>query len=215
MPPRQLALGLVLGSVLGAALPGSARAESFLEIVNGTASRTTTGTNQVVGAGVGFIVGKLRLSLDAGQRAFITYTFQGAEATLRDQFFGPGLSSLIDTHASVGTLITTSLAPGLLDFAFQSPGIGGTGVGNAGNYAWNDASFGVVLDSGRMSGKLLFEDGRGRLGPDYDYDDMVVNFKIGIAPVPEASSIAMLLAGVGVLAWMRRRRRAPAIDAPA
>jgi hypothetical protein len=72
-----------------------------------------------------------------------------------------------------------------------------------------------VLDSGRMSGKLLLEDGRGRLGPDYDYDDMVVNFKVSIAPVPEASSIAMLLAGVGVLAWLRRRHRAPASAAPA
>ena len=208
MTPRLLALALVLA----AALP-SARAESFLEVVNGTAARTSTGANQVLGSGIGFIVGKLRLSLDAGQRAFITYSFEGAESALRDQFFGPSGSSMVDNQASVGTLITTRVAPGLLDYSFQSPGGAGGAASNGSNYAWNDASIGIVLDANRLSGRLLFEDGRGRLGPDYDFDDMVVNFKVSVMPVPEASSVAMLLAGAGVLAlWGRRRAR---VRAPA
>jgi hypothetical protein len=200
MKLRLLALGIVLASTLP-----SAKAQSFLEIVNGTSARTTTAATQVVGRGLDFAVGKLRLTLAPGQRAFISYTFEGAESSLRDQFFGPGGSSMIDNLASVGTLLTTRVDAGLLDFSFQSAG--GTAVSNRDNYAWNDANIGVLLDSNRLSGRLLFEDGRSRLGSDYDYDDMVVRFNVNISPVPEASSVAMLLAGFGLIALVRRRQR--------
>lgn len=201
MKLRLLALGLALAAVLP-----SVKAQTFLEVVNGTSARVTTGSTQVVGSGVNFAVGKLRLTLEPAQRAFISYTFEGAESPLRDQFFGPGGSSMIDNLASVGTVLTTRLDAGLLDFSFKSAG--GLATSNSNNYAWNDANVGVVLDANRLSGRLLFEDGRSRLGSDFDYDDMVVRFNVNVVPVPEASSVAMLLAGGGLLALIRRRRRA-------
>jgi hypothetical protein len=200
MKLRLLALALALAG----ALP-TARAASFLEVVSGSASRTTTASTQGVGSGVGFTVGKLRLTLDAGQRAFITYTFEGAEANQRNQFFGPGGASMIDSSAAVGTLLTTSVGPGLLDFAFQTVGHKATAARD--NYGWNDANIGLVLASDRLSGRLMFEDGRGRLGSDFDYDDMVVNFKVSVAPVPEAGGVLLMGAGIGVLALALRRRR--------
>lgn len=203
---------LALGLALAAALP-SVKAQTFLEVVNGTSARTTTASTQVVGSGVNFAVGKLRLSLDAGQRAFITYTFEGAESSLRDQFFGPGGSSMLDNLASAGTLLTTRVDGGLLDFGFKSAG--GSLTSNSSNYAWNDANIGVVLDSSRLSGRLLFEDGRSRLGSDYDYDDMVVRFNVNVVPVPEASSTAMLLAGGGLLVLLQRRRQRNRVAVPA
>lgn len=208
MKLRLLAVGLALAALLPAA-----KATSFFEVVNGTAARSTTGATQVVGSGQDFTVGKLRLALDAGQRAFISYTFEGAEAAQRNQFFGPGGASMIDSLASVGTMITTRIDAGLLDISFQS--VGATAAGNRStrngdNYGWNDANVGIVLDRGGLSGRLLFEDGRGRLGSDFDYDDMVIRFSVNVAPVPEASSVAMMFAGVGLLALVHRRRRARA-----
>jgi hypothetical protein len=147
----------------------------------------------------------LRLTLDPGQRAFISYTFEGAEAAQRNQFFGPGGASMIDSRASLGTTLTTQADAGLLDIAFQSAGRGESN--NRNNYAWNDANVGIVLDKGGLSGRLLFEDGRSRLGSDYDYDDMVIRFNCTVAPVPEASSVLMLTAGIGVFALSLRRRR--------
>lgn len=195
---------LALGLALAAGLP-SARADSFLEVVNGSASRTTTASTQGLGSGTAFTVGKLRLTLDAGQRAFITYTFDGAEAAQRNQFFGPGGASMIDSSAVAGTLLTTRVDPGLLDFAFQSTGRSATT--NRDNFGWNAANVGVVLASDRLSGRLMFEDGRGRLGSDLDYDDMVVSFKINVAPVPEAGTVLLMTAGLGVLALALRSRR--------
>lgn len=190
---------------MAAVLPSAACAQSFLEIVNGTAARTTTGSNQVVGSGVGYVVGQLRLRLAAEQRAFISYSFEGAESQLRDQFFGSGESSMIDSLALDGTTLTTRITSGLLDFRFLSPA--GTGASNRNNYVWNDANIGIVLDSDRLSGRLMFEDGHGRLGSDWDYDDMVVRFNVSVMAVPEASSIAMMLAGFGLVGLAARRRK--------
>jgi hypothetical protein len=203
MKLRLLALGLALAALLPAA-----KAESFLEVVGGTSARSTTGATQIVGSGTNFTVGKLRLTLDAGQRAFISYTFEGSEAAQRNQFFGPGGASMIDSRASYGTSLTTRADAGLLDIAFKSDGRAESS--NRNNYAWNDANVGIVLDKGGLSGRLLFEDGRSRLGSDYDYDDMVIRFNCTIAPVPEASSVVMLAAGFGVLAFGLRRRRGAA-----
>ena len=200
MKLRLLALGLALAVILPVA-----RAESFLEVVGGSSARTTTGASQIVGIGVNFTVGKLRLTLDPGQRAFISYTFEGSEAAQRNQFFGPGGASMIDSRAGLGTTLTTQADAGLLDFAFQSAGRGESS--NRNNYAWNDANVGVLLDKGGLSGRLLFEDGRSRLGSDYDYDDVVIRFNCTVAPVPEASSVLMLAAGFGVLALGLRSRR--------
>ena len=197
---RLLALGLALAATLPAA-----RAESFLEIVGGTSARTTTGATQVVGAGVAFTVGKLRLTLDPGQSAFISYTFEGADAAQRNQFFGPGGASMIDSRAGAGTTLITRADAGLLDISFKSAG--GSDANIRSNYGWNDANVGIVLDQGGRSGRLLFEDGRGRLGSDFDYDDMVVRFNVNVAPIPEASSFALVAAGLGVLGVLLRRRR--------
>ena len=89
---------LALGVAAVAAWPG-AQARTFLDVVNGTAMLSTNGNNSVVGANVDFVVGRLRLHVDAGERAFITYTLQGAETPDANRFYGPGSASMIDTRA--------------------------------------------------------------------------------------------------------------------
>lgn len=181
-----------------------ARAQSFLELAHATALRTTTGATQFAAVGTQLVVAQLRLRLDEGQRAFITYTVEGSDSTLRGQFFGPGGSSMIDSFAASGTLITAPALEGLLDYSFRSVG-SNLLVQNGSNFGWNPGQFGVILDAGLLSGRLMFEDGR--LRPDFDYDDLVIRFQVNVVPVPEAGTVVMMLAGLGVLGFFGMRRR--------
>ena len=81
----------------------TARAESFLEVVHASALRTTTSATQFVDAGTDLVVAQLRLRLDTGRRAFISYTFEGSESPTLEQFFGPGGSSMLDSGAARGS----------------------------------------------------------------------------------------------------------------
>ena len=204
MKIRLLALGIAV-----AAHWSMARAESFLEVVNASAQRSTGMQTQGMAPGASYTVGSLRLNLDEGQRAFISYTYMGAESPDRHRFYGPDMASMIDSAAARGTQITTSIRAGLLDFSFA--GVDATAAGLTsvlGNRAWNASSIGIVLDATGRSGWLLFEDGRGVRGPDLDYDDMVMKFDLHVAPVPEPGTTALMAAGLGALAVLRRRRRA-------
>jgi hypothetical protein len=194
-----------------ALLAPAAHAQSFLEVVNATASGRTNGSSQIVGNPVDYAVGRLRLTLDPRQAATatITYLYESAEhgVGVHNQFWGPGGYSLIDSAAPLNTAITTPVVSGLLDFAFLTVGELNM-VSNRSNYAWNPSHFGIALDANGLGGRLLFEDGAFGSGG-MDYDDMVIRFNLNVAPVPEASSIAMLGAGglVLLLAGRARRRR--------
>lgn len=206
MNPMSLTAGLVL--LLGAAQAQAA--DSFLEIINASGSRVSTGSNRVLGAGQAMVIGSLRSVIDASQQASITYSLVGASTPVIDHFQAGGYT-MLSNGGGQGT-ITTAASSGLLDLAFGLNPTAVPWVSNAGNFDGTGANFGVVLHADRQSGYLLFEDAL--LGADYDYDDMVVRFKLNVsttAPVPEPSSVVLSLAGLGLLAGLarRRQRRAP------
>jgi hypothetical protein len=221
MKPGLAALGLA--AVL--ASPG-AHAQSFLDVINVSASGRTNGSSNFV-SGVGsldYVVGRLRLNLDTGLRATMSYSYESAEpfvsGSLRSMFLGPGGLSMMVSGAASGTTISTAVESGLLDFGFPSVFrpltsqvfLRGQGsiISNGSNYAWNSGRVGISLNADGRSGRLLFESGSFGGGDGVDYDDMVVRFNLHVSPVPEAGSMLMLGAGLGVLALAARRRRARA-----
>ena len=196
---------LALGIALAAALP-AAHADSFLEHVRGSAYRTTKTSAQVGDGGLAFTVDTLRLTLDARQQDFIAYAIDSAESAHRNQFFDSGSSSAIEATVDAGTLMTTRLDRGTLEFAFQSTGRSATSERD--NRGWNDANLGAALADDRLFGHLRFDDDRGHLGFDFN-DDTVGGFKACVTPVPEAGTVLLMSAGFGVLALaLRSRRRA-------
>lgn len=146
--------------------------------------------------------------------AKVTYTFLGKEAGYPNDFYAkfiaPGVGvtftntpeSAIGAQASV--IVTSS---GLLNFSFE----GYTGNFAHNNGAWDaNASFGLIkenytktgLGAGHYDMIIGYND---TYTPHNDWDDMVIG--VNIAPIPEPETYAMLLAGLGLMGFVARRRK--------
>lgn len=127
----------------------------------------------------------------------VTFTYLGNESG-DTNLFTFGALSLLESD-SVGSSISGAVAgAGALSFTFTDSDTGLV-VGNLGsNYVVN------VAGSGPYDYFLGFND-NGSL--DGDFDDFVVGVSFTAAPIPEPETYAMLLAGLGVVGFMARRRR--------
>lgn len=142
----------------------------------------------------------------------LTATFLGFEALHDDTFTfdlgGSGLSN----KGPLDTSISGRVGAGLLDFTFSDTSDGtsvrnGQGLGDFTSYAVLGSFMGGAFTPYTMGGAydliLGFNDGA---RVDADYDDMVVGLKV--TPVPEPETYALMLAGLGALGFMSRRRKA-------
>ena len=129
--------------------------------------------------------------------ATVTATFLGKEALDTDRFnFVVNGANILNTSA-LGTTAQVSIAAGPLAISF---------IDQTSN---NVATSFVVLtqggtpySSGIYQLLLGFNDG---LVADGDFDDMVVG--LSITPVPEPETYALMLAGIGAIGFVARRRR--------
>lgn len=141
----------------------------------------------------------------------LTATFLGFEALDTDTFTFTLASGLLTNKGPLNATISGNVEAGGLNFTFADL-FTGTSVGNGQNlgsftsYAVLGSFAGSVFTPYTLGGAfdliLGFNDG---LRVDADYDDMVVG--LTVTPVPEPETYALMLAGLGALGFVGRRRR--------
>ena len=138
-------------------------------------------------------------------------TFLGFEANDLDSYNFAMSGGTLTNHDALGSSISGLVPAGMLDFTFADL-FTGTSVGNGGS-SGPYTSYSVLgsFDNGVFSPYTLggmydlilgFNDG---LKVDADYDDMVVGLRV--TPVPEPETYALMLAGLGAIAFIGRRRK--------
>ena len=154
--------------------------------------------------------------LSAPFAGLLSATFLGFEALDNDVYgFALASGSLNNQTSAVGTTITGPIPSGNLVFTFTDT-FTNESVGNGGNANASVYSSYVILGTsnggvfspyhgpvGQFYDFVLgFNDG---LKVDADYDDMVVGLRLN--PVPEPETYALMLAGLGAIGFIGRRRR--------
>jgi len=144
----------------------------------------------------------------------LTATFLGMEALDTDTFtFNIGAFGTLNNKVGPPS-ISGPVGAGALNFSFADL-FSGTSVGNGGNPGSDFTSYAVL---GTFNGAVFtpatlgntydliigFNDG---LRVDADYDDMVVGLKV--VAIPEPETYALLLAGLGAVGFIARRRQRP------
>jgi hypothetical protein len=167
-----------------------------------------------------------KLTLD--NAAKVTYTYLGSEAGYDNNFWIQIVDGALvfstrnnapPAATTIGTSITVNSAAGDLDFTFE--GSDNKFAKNGGTWS-ADTSIGLIkntvggsadavgsytVTSGLAAGKTFqyiigYNDSAAGLT---DWDDMVIG--INIAPIPEPETYAMLLAGLGLMGFVARRRK--------
>jgi hypothetical protein len=146
----------------------------------------------------------------------LTATFLGFEALDTDTFTFSIANSTLNNKTAVAdvTTIFGPVAAGALNFTFADlftgtavgNGGGGGGVGMFTSYlvfgTGTGAAFVPYTKGGLYDVVLGFNDG---MQVDADFDDLIVGLKV--AAVPESETYALLLAGLGVVGFVARRRQ--------
>ena len=156
-------------------------------------------------------VGGRESALISTTTGLLTATFLGFEALDTDTFTFSLGSGTLSNKGTVGDTISGNVVAGMLDFTFRDT-FAGTLIGNGQNlgdftsYAVLGSFAGAVFTPFTLGGAydliLGFNDG---MRVDSDYDDIVVGLKV--AAIPEPETYALMLAGLGAMGFLHRRRR--------
>src|SRR6478735_11367858 len=166
-----------------------------------------------VAATLGPVVGGREDSMINTTAGTLTATFLGFEAIDTDTFTFTLSSGTLSNKGALNASISGPVAAGALNFTFADVFMG-TAIGNGQNlgdftsYAVLGSFAGTVFTPFTLGGAydliLGFNDG---LRVDSDYDDMVIGLRVTAVPEPE--TYALLLAGLGAVGFVARRRQRP------
>jgi len=148
------------------------------------------------------------ITLDASVSASwkVTYTFLGREAAYKDTMvFDMGAGSFTNKNTALGASFSFTQSAGLMDFQFYD--VMGYGTANGDVFGTLPLISWGLLDGasspyGPFDYIIGLNDSAG--GNLRDYDDMVIG--ITVTPVPEPESYALMLAGLGCVTLVARRR---------
>jgi hypothetical protein len=160
--------------------------------------------------------GPVQLGTVTSAYGMITFTYLGQESGFTDSLgmqIAP-FTSLLETDV-VGKSVSASFGPGVVPFSFfdsngGSAANGGPWSGNnsigliATNFTVTNVPMGSMLTLGQTFDLVIGYNDSGTAHD--DWDDFVVG--INFAPIPEPETYALMLAGLGVMGFVARRRRA-------
>lgn len=200
MKRHLLALGLAMATTAASAqLSVSGGTDISFGGYNGTPATFTGTLNSGTRNGL----------LDSGIGGALTVTFLGKDDAWHTNTLSFGDLVINNMTTAVGSSYTIDVAAGALDFLFTDTTDGDV-VPNGGPssaYATYVVTAGSEVAEGNPAfGKydfiLGFNDGHIY---DADYDDLVVG--LSLVPIPEPETYALMLAGLGAVGFMARRRR--------
>lgn len=153
-------------------------------------------------------------TLSATQSGFITFTFLGQESGYTDRVdLVIGSAPAPMDESLIGSTVTAKITAGVVDFkfydAFGGSAINGgawskdTSIALLGTDFTTTAASGALAAGASFSYVLGFNDSAKGLD---DWDDYIIG--VNITPVPEPSTYALLLAGLGAVGFVARRRSA-------
>jgi PEP-CTERM motif len=157
--------------------------------------------------------GRLNALISSSVAGTLSATFLGKEALDIDSYTFAMASGMLLNTSAIGSSITAPASIGALSFTFTDT-FTGTSVGNGGSMgpftsyvvigSFTDAGVFVPYTgpAGQYQLVLGFNDG---LTVDADYDDAVIG--LNVTAVPEPESYALLLAGIGAVGFISRRRK--------
>jgi len=201
---------IVLSALALAACAAGAQAQ--VTLVDGTERLVFTNYNPNGAAGtLGPVVGGREDAMINTTAGVLTATFLGFEALDTDTFIFSLSSGTLSNKGALNATISGTVAAGPLDFTFadlfQGTSIGnGQNLGDFTSYAVLGSFAGAVFTPFTLGGAydliLGFNDG---MRVDSDYDDIVVGLRV--AAIPEPETYALMLAGLGAIGFLQRRRR--------
>jgi len=190
----------------------AAGAQAQVTFVDGTERPVFVNYNPNGVAGtLGPVVGGREDAMINTTAGVLTATFLGFEALDTDTFIFSLSSGTLSNKGALNATISGTVAAGPLDFTFadlfQGTSIGnGQNLGDFTSYAVLGSFAGAVFTPFTLGGAydliLGFNDG---MRVDSDYDDIVVGLRV--AAIPEPETYALMLAGLGAIGFLQRRRR--------
>ena len=190
----------------------AALAQAQVTFIDGTERPVFANYNPNGAAGtLGPVVGGREDSMINTTAGMLTATFLGFEALDTDTFTFTLSSGTLSNKGALNASISGPVAAGPLNFTFadlfQGTAIGnGQNLGDFTSYAVLGSFAGAVFTPFTLGGAydliLGFNDG---MRVDSDYDDIVVG--LTVAAIPEPETYALLVAGLGAVGFIARRRR--------